>query len=115
MARRKSAQPYQVHIDSLSHEGRGVGRRDGKTVFVAGALPGETVTVRVLRRRRRYDDALATEIHEASPQRVAEPCEYARVCGGCTLQHLPPAQQVEHKQGVLLELLQHQGGVAPAR
>ncbi len=113
MARRRAAQPYQVTIDSLSHEGRGVGRRDGKTVFVAGALPGETVMVRVLRRRRRYDEALATEIIEAAPERIDEPCAHARVCGGCSLQHLPPERQVEHKQAVLLELLEHQGGVTP--
>src|SRR5437868_2888086 len=100
-------------IESLSHDGRGVARIDGKAVFVDGALPGEEVRLRLVRRHRRYDDAKVTEVLKPSPDRREPPCTYFGVCGGCSLQHLDPAAQVRGKQTVLADQLQRIGKVAP--
>ncbi len=108
-----STAPIEVVIESLSHEGRGVARIDGKTVFVDGALPGERVRARYLREHRRYDEAVATEFLEAAPNRVTPPCRHYGLCGGCSLQHLERAAQLRHKESILLEQLQHTGGIAP--
>lgn len=119
MSRRRaaaaSAAPLEVVIDKLSHEGRGVGRVEGKAVFVHGALPGERVRARVQRRHGRYDEAEVIEVITASAARVAARCAHFGVCGGCSLQHLGEADQLRHKQSVLEELLTHQGGVTPLR
>jgi len=61
---------FEIAIDDLSHEGRGVGRRDGKAVFVAGALPGERVRARQTAKNRHFDAAAAFEVLQASPDRV---------------------------------------------
>ena len=58
MGRKKRRAPVTLEIANLSHEGRGVGRVDGKTVFVGGALPGEKVVARIVRRRASFDEAL---------------------------------------------------------
>ncbi len=100
-------------IDRLSHDGRGIGSVGGKTVFVENALPGERVTARYLRVHGQYDELEAVEIHEASVWRVDPPCAHARVCGGCSLQHMDGDWQIRHKQQVLLDQLAHFGGVAP--
>lgn len=113
MRRQKRRAPYTVEIENLSHEGRGVGRVEGKTVFVSGALPGEKVIARTLRRRASFDEAIAEEVLEASPQRVTPKCRHAGVCGGCSLQHLAADEQIAHKESVLFELLQHQAGISP--
>lgn len=105
------AEPVTVSIEGLSHEGRGVTRVEGKVAFVDGALPGEKVEARYTGRRRQFDELRTLEVLEASPQRVTPPCEWFGVCGGCAMQHLAPRAQREHKQSVLLEHLQHQGGV----
>ncbi len=110
-----SAKSLSVNIERLSHEGRGVGRVDGKIVFVEGALPGETVRAKILKRRARYDEARALEIHDPHPDRVAPRCAHATICGGCSLQHLAHPQQVEHKQAVLTELLLHHAHITPDR
>lgn len=107
--------PVTLQIDRLSHEGRGVGRVDGKTVFVEGALPGERVVARHTRRRGQFDEAKVEEIITASPDRVVPRCAHAAVCGGCSLQHLSSDAQLAHKERVLLELLEHQAQCAPAR
>ena len=84
--------PKTVSINDLSHDGRGVARwpdgSAGKTVFVAGALPGERVTARQTARSRHFDEAETVEVLQASPDRVAPRCAHFGVCGGCALQHL---------------------------
>lgn len=103
--------PFEV--TSLSHDGRGVAHRDGKTLFIVGALPGERVTVRNLRRKRSFDEGELSDIVSASPERRAPRCMHFGVCGGCTLQHLEPAAQLRLKQEHLLEELRRTGRVEP--
>lgn len=105
----------EADIVALAHDGRGIARIDGKAVFVAGALPGERVTLRVVKRRRQMDEAFLGEILVPSPQRVEPKCAHFGVCGGCALQHLAPEAQIAVKQTQLLEDLARIGRVAPER
>ena len=73
--RREPRRIEGVEVESLSHEGRGVARIDGKTVFIHGALPGERVDIELTRRHRDHDEADAIAIHSPSPQRVVPRCE----------------------------------------
>lgn len=102
-----------VEIERLSHDGRGVARADGKTVFVAGALPGERVRLGPRHRHRHFDEAELQEIVEPSALRVAPRCDHFGVCGGCDLQHLAPPRQLALKQELLLENLRRLGGLVP--
>ena len=112
---RSPAELLSFEIDNLSHEGRGVARHEGKTVFVHGALAGEMVTARVLRKHGRFDEAETIAVLRAAAARVTPRCPHYGVCGGCSFQHAAEGLQLQHKQGVLLELLRHQGGLAPQR
>lgn len=107
--RQKPGEPQQVSIEAMSHEGRGIAHINGKTVFVSDALAGERVLIQVYKRARRYDQAQTLEVIEASPRRIAPRCEFYRVCGGCSLQHLGADDQLELKQQMLLEMLEHAG------
>ena len=117
MPRRRKQLPTgsgEAVIESLSHEGRGISHIDGKTVFVDGALPGETVKFKYTSQRSKFDEGAATEILNASALRVNPGCEYFSVCGGCSLQHMHSEAQIQHKETVLFEQLKHIGGVEPA-
>lgn len=105
----------EVSIVDLSHDGRGVARVDGKAMFVAGALPGETVRARIVKRSRYFDEAKAEEILVRSPERIEPRCPHFGTCSGCTLQHLPPAAQIAAKQRVLAENFERIGKIAPQR
>ena len=111
--------PFQIEITSLTHDGRGVGRRAegqpnaGKTVFVSGALPGETVMAQQTGRQRSFDEAKAVQVLRASMDRVDPRCPHFGTCGGCAFQHLDEAQQIHAKQRVLLENLERIGHVTP--
>ncbi|MFN7184535.1 MAG: 23S rRNA (uracil(1939)-C(5))-methyltransferase RlmD [Thermomonas haemolytica] len=112
--------PKTLSILDLSHDGRGVARwpdghaQAGKTVFVSGALPGETVSVQQTARSRHFDEARTLEVLQPSADRVPPLCPHFGTCGGCVLQHLAEDRQIAYKQQVLLDNLQRIGHVAPA-
>jgi 23S rRNA (uracil1939-C5)-methyltransferase len=108
-------QTFEAEVVDLAADGRGIARIDGKVVFIAGALPGERVTLRMLRRRRHLDEADLVDILVASPDRVEPRCAHAGICGGCTLQHLTPEAQLAYKQRHMLDTLKRIGGVVPQR
>ena len=96
--RKVPAEEFTAEIIDLAHDGRGVARPNGKVTFIAGALPGERVRYKLSRTTRDVDEGAATAVEQASPHRVEPGCAHFGVCGGCTLQHLAPEQQVVFKQ-----------------
>lgn len=102
-----------LQIDKLANDGRGIGHVEGRVWFVAGALPGEQVEARVLAARSKVIDAQVERVLQASALRREPACAVAGRCGGCTLQHLPHAEQLQLKQHSLAEQLQRVAGVQP--
>ncbi|GIF74860.1 class I SAM-dependent RNA methyltransferase [Asanoa siamensis] len=104
-----------VTVGAPAHGGHCVARLDGQVVFVRHALPGERVTAVVTEVHSGYLRADAVEILEPSPDRVTPPCPYAGPgrCGGCDLQHVTPAGQLDWKTAVLREQLTRLGRLAP--
>jgi 23S rRNA (uracil1939-C5)-methyltransferase len=100
-------------VESLDQEGRGVAHRDGKAVFIEGALPGERVACSPYRRKPAYEVATLERVIKPASQRVEPRCRHFGVCGGCSLQHLDPRAQVAVKQRVLEDSLWHIGRVRP--
>lgn len=109
------AEPVQAEIESLTHEGRGLTHVNGKAVFVHGALPGERVRLRYTRQQRHFDEGTVTEVLSASPQRVEPRCAHFGVCGGCSLQHMDAAAQIQMKQEILQDVLRRIGKVEPGQ
>lgn len=108
MNRVKTKSPARVgiiHIDNLSHEGRGVARMDGKTTFIQGALPGELVEFQYTKIKKDFDEGLLTSVLKASPSRVEPKCPHYQLCGGCSLQHLKSEDQLHIKENQLLDLI----------
>ena len=108
--------PFQTDILDLSHDGRGVARREGeggKVTFITGALPGEVVSAEPTARNRHFDEARTLEVLQPSPQRVTPRCPHFGVCAGCVLQHLEESQQIVAKQRVLTDNLTRIGHVTP--
>jgi len=114
-SRSKIHREFEITIDGMTHDGRGVGRHEGKAVFVGGALPGETVLAKQTGRNRHFDEAETLEVRLASPDRVTPRCPHFGTCAGCVLQHLAEPKQIEAKQRVLMENLTRIGHVEPAR
>lgn len=108
------SEPVELVLHGLSHGAEAVGRRpDGKVCFVAHALPGERVRVRVENEHKSWSRGRLLEVLDASPERVEPPCPYARpgVCGGCALQHARPAHQAELLRQVVIDQLERIGRI----
>ena len=67
-------------------------------MFVEGALAGERVSYQVFKRKKAYDEARVSRVHEESPGRRAPPCPHFGVCGGCVLQHADVRTQMAARQ-----------------
>ncbi len=101
----------EVSIERLSKSGQGVGRYQGRSLFVEGALPGERVRVviapgsKVLRGRM-------VEVLSPSASRRPSVCPLSDRCGGCDWLHLDEVAQREAKLEILLSSLEHLAGIA---
>lgn len=87
----------QIEVIDLSHDGRGIGRVEGKTVFIEGAIPGDRVTARTTQSQKTYDEAVVVEVLSPSEHRIDPFCSVYGECGGCQLQHADIAAQREWK------------------
>jgi len=100
---------YEAEIIGIGHSGEGVGRVDGFTLFVPGALPGERARVKVLKVKKQYGYAKLLEIVEACPDRVVAPCSIYAQCGGCQLQHMSYEAQLRWKRQYVVDCLERIG------
>ncbi|MEK4234805.1 23S rRNA (uracil(1939)-C(5))-methyltransferase RlmD [Paenibacillus sp. FSL H7-0714] len=98
-----------LDIIGMTHEGEGVGRVEGFTLFVQGALPGEKVRAKVLKTKKQYGYAKLLNLVEASSARIAAPCEIYDQCGGCQLQHMDYAAQLAWKRQLVVDNLERIG------
>lgn len=107
-------QQYEAEIIGISHDGEGVGRVNGFTLFVAGALPGERALVRVEHLKKQYGYAGLVELLAVSPDRVSPDCGIYDECGGCQLQHLSYEAQLRVKRQQVVDNLVRIGKLAVA-
>jgi 23S rRNA (uracil1939-C5)-methyltransferase len=100
-----------LSIDDLSHDGRGVGRHGGRVIFVAGALPGDTVEIRLTPARNKQWQGQLLGVSTPSPHRRRAPCILADHCGGCSLQALEDRAEQQWKQRSVEQTLQRLAGL----
>ncbi len=116
MSMKSGSKPPVTHtatIEKFSHDGRGIARILGKTTFIEGALPEETVHFEYTRRKADYDEGRALQISNPSPDRVEPHCPHYELCGGCSLQHVSSDAQIHIKQTLLLDVLTRIGHCQP--
>lgn len=105
-------QNFTTAVTALSHDGRGIAHMNGKTTFLFGGLPDETVEFQYQNICSRYDEGKVVNVINASSDRISPRCEHYGLCGGCSLQHVKPSVQIQNKLNAFLELMQ-QAGIKP--
>jgi len=101
----------KIHVESLSHDGRGIAHINGKIVFLENALPNEEVVFVYTRRHNKFDEAKVVEILQPSLDRVIPECPHFDICGGCSLQHLSHIKQISFKTLAFQEQMKHFGNL----
>lgn len=102
----------ELNIDSYGSEGQGVGRCGGMAVFVPGTVLGERVEAVVVKAAPNYAAARLVRVIEASPHRRNCDCPAFETCGGCDIQHIDYAHQLELKRRRVADALARIGGFA---
>ncbi len=101
----------QIEIEKLTFGGAGLGRANGKVVFVKGGLPGETLRIKLTKDKGRFTEACIEEVLRPSQDRTQAPCPVFNECGGCQWQHLKYPSQLRAKEQILRETLERIGGL----
>lgn len=88
---------FNIQIDSLTDDGRGLAHIDGKAVFVKNAIPNDLVDIKITQQHHNFDEAELQQIQQASDLRTEPFCQYYGRCGGCQLQHMKIDSQLHYK------------------
>lgn len=99
----------ELTIEDIAFGGKGVGRAEGKAVFVPFTIAGERVTARLVREKKSFAEAEVVRLEDVSPERVEPPCPYFGRCGGCAYQHMTYASQLHWKTEQVRQALQRIG------
>jgi len=109
MGRTKLPKELTLAVDSLGGDGHGVGMHGERTIRIKNALPGETVTARMLKRRKGEWFGEARQVDDPARERRRAACAFYPRCGGCAVQHMSYRAQLELKQDGLTSALAENG------
>jgi len=98
-----------LKIEDIAFGGKGVGREQGKAIFVPYTIEGELVSAEIVREKKQFAEAELVEVKESSPHRVTPECPYFGRCGGCAYQHIGYEHQLAIKWRQVRNVLQRIG------
>ena len=98
-----------LKIEDVAFGGKGVGREQGKAVFVPYTIEGEMVSAELVREKKQFSEAELVEVKQSSPNRVRPECPYFSRCGGCAYQHIDYQHQLAIKWRQVRDALQRIG------
>lgn len=92
----------QVEIIDISHSGSGVGKVDGKVIFIPFTDIGEIVKVKNLKSNSKFDRGELEKVILSSKDRCEPFCPYFSKCGGCDFQFVSYERELEIKLNFLI-------------
>jgi 23S rRNA (uracil1939-C5)-methyltransferase len=102
---------FETTIEKLITGGVGLGRYEGQAAFIPLTAPGDRVRATIIQRKKGFVTAELAEVLTAGPDRRQPPCPHYGVCGGCDLQHLTEAAQLEVKADIVADCFRRLGGM----
>ena len=100
-----------LKIEDIAFGGKGVGRADGKAIFVPFTIDGEIVSAKIVREKKQFGEAELVEVKETSAHRINAECPYFGSCGGCAYQHIDYQHQLAIKTGQVRNVLRRIGKI----
>lgn len=102
---------YIIDITGMGSEGEGIGRVEGFTVFIQGALINEKVKAKIIKLSKNYAVGKLLEVVTPSKDRREPICSIYKRCGGCQLQHMSYEGQLDFKRSRVKDALERIGGL----
>ncbi len=112
MRRKKLPVMFELEVVGYAAGGKSIAKKDGKVIFIEGAVPGDVVDVKIIKNKKDWAEGIVQHLHRPSQDRVAPFCKHFGVCGGCKWQMLPYEKQVMYKQEEVEQHLKRIGKVS---
>ena len=96
-------------VTGYAAEGKSLAKHEGKVIFMENAVPGDIVTVRLIKNKNDWAEGQIIRFEGYSPERIQPFCKHFGVCGGCQWQMLPYEKQLEYKQDQVLQSMKRIG------
>ena len=101
----------RVTIEDIGTDGEGIGKIDGFTLFIKDAVLGDEVEAKIMKAKKNYAYAKLEKVLTPSPFRVEPKCKFHKQCGGCQIQAMDYAKQLEFKHNKVRNNLIRIGGL----
>ena len=102
----------ELWVEKTAYGGEGIAYLDGLVIFVKGAIPGDRVLVKLIKKKKDYAHAIVVNLIEPSIHRIEAPCSYFGYCGGCQWQHTGYDRQLAFKKEHIKEAMVHIGAIS---
>ncbi len=99
--------PYTVTIEKLTFGGSGLAHVEGLPVFVPDSIPGQQVQIVLTKRKERYAEGKVVKVVRKAKEEIPARCPHFHDCGGCVWQNLPYDKQIDYKEEIVRETLNH--------
>ncbi|HEY9770182.1 MAG TPA: 23S rRNA (uracil(1939)-C(5))-methyltransferase RlmD [Coleofasciculaceae cyanobacterium] len=106
----QQGQTVELEITDLNSSGEGVGRHEGRVVFVPNTVTGDRITTKIIQSKAKFAKGTVQQLLNPSPQRIRPKCIVADKCGGCQWQHIDMDYQREAKRQQVIQAFQRIGG-----
>ncbi|WP_408606954.1 23S rRNA (uracil(1939)-C(5))-methyltransferase RlmD [Geosporobacter subterraneus] len=93
----KKNEKHLITIEDIGHNGEGIGRIEGMTVFVEGGVPGDLLKIKIIEVKKNYAKGELIKVVKPSEHRIQPVCPIAEICGGCQIQQIDYSAQLELK------------------
>ncbi len=100
---------YTGKVSAWAFGGAGILRREGLAVFLPFTIPGETVSYKIINKKKNFAQGEILNILEPSQERNAPPCRLYGECGGCSLQHASYREQLNYKRRIVIDAMERIG------
>lgn len=108
----QQGQIVELEITDLNSSGEGVGRHEGRVVFVPDTVTGDRLTAKIIQSKAKFARGRVQQLLTLSNYRIRPNCIVADKCGGCQLQHIDYSYQRHAKQQQITQAFQRIGGFA---
>lgn len=111
----KKSKTYELEITDLAFGGKGLAKPEGFPVFIDRCIPGDLVSVKIIKKKKSWAEGKLIKILKPSSTRHTGKCRYCNYCGGCKWQELSYDLQLEYKKRHVIESLRHIGRLKDVR
>lgn len=88
----------EILITDYDFKGKGMGKIEGKPIFLNSGIIGDFVEVKLIQDKKSYFKGKIIRTITKSKDRVKSKCKYFAICGGCDFLEYPYEKQLEWKE-----------------